>query len=90
MNGKTKQSNEIPHADQSRVFWSGIGSESKEDNRKAEWQKKLKEESNYQKQECLVITNDMVSKQSRKIPNWKAPGRDGAQRFWIKKIDKIP
>ena len=34
-------------------------------------------ENNYQKQECLVITKDMVSKQSRKIPNWKAPGRDG-------------
>ena len=39
--------------------------------------KKLKEENNYQKQECLVITKDMISEQSRKIPNWKAPGRDG-------------
>ena len=39
----------------------------------------LKEENNYQKQECLVITKDMVSKQSRKIPNWKAPGRDGVK-----------
>ena len=43
--------------------------------------KKLKKENNYQKQECLVITNDMVSKQSRKIFNWKAPGRDGVQGF---------
>ena len=50
-------------------------------NRNAEWQKKLKEQNNYQKQECLVITNDMVSKQSRKIFNWKAPGRDGIQGF---------
>ena len=43
--------------------------------------KKLKEENNDKKQECLVVTEDMVSKQSRKIPNWKAPGRDGVQAF---------
>ena len=42
--GKTKESNEIPDADQSRVFWSGIWTESKEHNRNAkkEWLKKLK------------------------------------------------
>ena len=49
----------------------------------------LKEENNYQKQECLVITKDMVSKQSRKIPNWKAPGRDGVQGFWTKKLTNL-
>ena len=69
MKGKAKKRNEIPDADQSRVFWS----ESKEDNRNAEWLKKLKVENNFQKQECLFITREMVSKQSRKIPNWKDP-----------------
>ena len=34
----------------------------------------------------MVITKDMVSKQSRKIPNWKAAGRDGVHGFWIKKL----
>ena len=67
-----EESNEIPDADQSRLFWSCIWSESKEHNRNAEWLKRLKEENNYQKQECLVITKDMASKQSRKIPSWKA------------------
>ena len=28
----------------------------------------------------------MVSKQSRKISHWKAPGSDGIQSFWIKKF----
>ena len=41
--GNTQESNEISDADQSRVFWSGIWSESKEHNRNAEWLKKLKE-----------------------------------------------
>ena len=36
LNEKIKESNEIPHADQSRVFWSGIWSESKEHNRNPE------------------------------------------------------
>ena len=89
MNGKTKESNEIPGADQSRVFWNDMWSESIEHNRNTEWQKKLKEENNYQKQEFLVITKDVVFKQSRKIPNWKAPGRDGVQGFWIKKLTNL-
>ena len=86
-NRKTKESNEIPDADQSRVFWSGIWSESKRQNRNAEWLKRLKVENNYQKQECPVITKKMVSKQSRKIPNWKE--RDGVQGFWIKKLTNL-
>ena len=49
LNRKTKESNEIPDADQSRVLWSGLWSESKKHNRNAEWLKKLKEENNYQK-----------------------------------------
>ena len=59
LNGKTKEGNEIPDADQSRVFWSGIRSESKEHNRNEEWLKKMKDENNdqkHQKRECLFIT----------------------------------
>ena len=37
----------------------------------------------------MVIIKDMVSKQSRKIPNWKAPRRDGIQGFWIKKLTNL-
>ena len=59
----------IPDADQSRLFWRGIRSESKEHDRNAKWLKKLKVENNYERQEYLVITKGMVSKQSRKIPN---------------------
>ena len=43
------------------MFWSGICSESKEHKINAEWLKKMKEENNFQKQECLVITKQMVS-----------------------------
>ena len=31
----------------------------------------------------------MVRTQCRKIPNWKAPGPDGVQGYWIKKLDAL-
>ena len=43
------------------MFWSGIWSESKEHKINAEWLKKMKEENNFQKQEYLVITKQMIS-----------------------------
>ena len=49
----------------------------------------MTEEKNYQKQECLVITKEMVSKQSTKIPNWRAAGRDGFQAFQIRKLASL-
>ena len=94
-NWQTQENNEETlDADQSRVFLSGIWSESKEHDRNTEWLKTLVEENNCPKQECLAITNEMVSKQCRKIRNWKASGRDWGQactnellsswtRFWI-------
>ena len=30
-----------------------------------------------------------LQKQSRKIPNWKAPGRDAVQGYWIKKLSSL-
>ena len=47
----------------------------------AEWLEKLLTESNYQKQDHLIITKEMVLNQSKKIPNWKAPGKNGVQGF---------
>ena len=52
VNRKTKESNEIPDADQSRVFWNAIWSESKEYNGNAEWLK-MKEGNSYKKQKYL-------------------------------------
>ena len=32
----------------------------------------------------MVITVEKVTKQYRKKPNWKAPGKDGVPGYWIK------
>ena len=40
-------------------------------------------------QQNVVINEDKVKKQSSKMPKWKAPGHDGVQGFWIKRLDKM-
>ena len=48
-------------------------------NQEAEWLKGIKNELVNDKhlQERVVISVEKVTKQCRKMPNWKAPGKDG-------------
>ena len=89
LNGENNNSNEIPDAIESQAFWKNIWSEEKYHNKNAEWLRILQEDANYPKQDNLVITTDLVSQQAKRIPNWKAPGRDGVQGFWIKKLHSL-
>ena len=49
----------------------------------------LKEEMVKLEQQNVVIHGDKMKKQCSKMPNWKAPGHDSIQGFWIKRLDKI-
>ena len=89
LNGNNRVANEIPNAEESRMFWNEIWGESKEHNYNAEWLKTLKDNRRYRNQEGLVITGENILKQSRKVPNWKAPGKDGVQGFWVKKLTSL-
>ena len=80
---------DIPNTEESRKFWSGIWSVKKEHNKKADWLSDLKKEMVKLEQQNVVINEEKVKKQCRKMPNWKAPGHDGVQGFWIKRLDKI-
>ena len=37
-------------------------------------------------QKTVSISVEKTRKQCRKIPNWKAPGRDIIQEYWIKNL----
>ena len=37
----------------------------------------------------VEITEEMVKKQSRGVPNWKAPGRDSMQQYWLKNLTSL-
>ena len=73
-------------AQKSKRFWGEIWSVGKGHKREAEWLKdiKIELESNEHLQERVVISVEKVTKQCRKMPNWKAPGKDGVQGYWIK------
>ena len=88
-NGQTGSSNgDIPNAEEIRTFWNGIWCVEKEHNKEADWLSDLKEEMMKLEQQNVVINEDQVKKQCRKIPNWEAPGHDGVQGFWIKRLVK--
>ena len=76
----------IPDADESIKFWSGIWDNETEHNNEAEWLNEIKQGIGDLNQENLKINKQDITKQCKKIPNWKAPGLDGVQGYWIKKI----
>ena len=80
---------DIPNTEESRKFWSGIWSVKKEHNKKADWLSDLKKEMVNLEQQNVVINEEKVKKHCRKMPNWKAPGHDGVQGFWITRLNKI-
>ena len=79
LNGKARNENVIPDADESKKFWSDIWSVGKEHNRNAEWLNNIRNDIRDNQQGELEITSDMETSHSTIIPNWKAAGRDGVQ-----------
>ena len=77
------------NAEESKTFWSGIWSAEKEHNKEAKWLSDLKEKMVKLEQQNVVINEDKVKKQWRKMQNWKPLGHVGVQRFWIKRLDKM-
>ena len=39
--------------------------------------------------EDVVITEEMVKKQAKKMKNWTAPGKDEVHGFWIKHLTRL-
>ena len=59
----------------------------KEHNQHAEWLKSYRKQfENVNSIEKVEISQEMVRIQCKKVPNWKAPGEDGAQRYWFKNL----
>ena len=90
LNGNGIRSNGVPNAEECTKLWGNIWGVRKEHNREAEWLKDLKRERvNERPQERVSIIVEKIRKQCRKIPNWKAPGRDGVQGYWIKNLSSL-
>ena len=75
-NGKV-ESSERPDTEESRRFWSNIWGTRKSRNKNAKWLKELRLQINGIKQGNIQIITEMVTQQTRKVPNWKCPEPDG-------------
>ena len=90
LEGKDDSENELD-AEKARGFWEGIWGMGVQHNAAAEWIQDVASmlEGDVSLQDDLVISLDMVRKFVGKMPNWKAPGPDHVQWFWVKKFTSL-
>ena len=75
---------------EAQTFWRGIWSERKEHHKDAEWLKDVKKELGWDEgQDKIDITKDKMMRVMRKMPNWKAPGPDNVQGYWLKHLTQL-
>ena len=73
-----------PSTEESKQFWGNIWSQSATHKKDAKWLKDLRSEVNVKKQEKIDITTGSLKKILGRMPNWKSPGPDLVQGFWLK------
>ena len=81
---------EIPDAAESKVFWEGLWSDGVEHNRDACWLGDIREQmKDVKAMEDVVVDLEIVKRGIRRMTNWKAPGPDQVRGFWFKKLTSL-
>ena len=79
-----------PDIEESKRLWENIWGHSVSHNSKAKWLDEIKEkESTRVPQQRLLINNDTVASQLRKLSNWKVPGLDEVHGNWLKNFKSL-
>ena len=87
---KTTTTSVMPDAEETKNFWKEIWGHASEHNRNASWLERVEESlSRPEKQQEMKITEEKLRETLMKLPNWKAPGPDGVQGFWIKNFTSL-
>ena len=90
LNGEKQGDRNIPNSEDSIKFWSDIWSIRKKHNQHNEWLKSCRKQfENVNSMEKVEISQEMVKIQCKKMPNWKAPGKDGVQGYWLKNFTSL-
>ena len=72
---------------QRRGFWHDIWNQGVTPRENTDWLRKVENElGELTVQDDIHIGIEKVRKQIRKMPNWKSPGPDGVQGYWIKNL----
>ena len=78
-----------PVTEESKQFWGNIWSQSAAHKKDAKWLQDLRSEVNVKKQEKIDITTGSLKKILGRMPNWKSPGPDLVQGFWLKNFSSF-
>ena len=85
LNGETHGDTITPNSENGIKFWSDIWSIRKEHNQYAEWLKNCRKQlKNVNSMQKVEISQEIAKMQCRKMPNWKAPGKNDVQGYWLK------
>ena len=76
-------------AEESKQFWGNTLSQSADHKKDAKWLQDLRSEVNVKKQEKIDITTKSLKKILGRMPNWKSPGSELVQRFWLKNFSSL-
>ena len=80
----------MPDAEESIKFWSELWGNLVDHDRNAEWIMTVENELECVTQQGNInIIKEDVSIHLRKVPNWKAPGPDGLNGFWLTKFTSL-
>ena len=79
----------MPDKDDVTQFWRNIWDYPKEHNHNAQWIQNAQKELGRNTMEDIVITEEMVKKQAKKMKNWTAPRKDEKHGFWIKHLTSL-
>ena len=78
-----------PDAEELKKFWGDIWSELVDHNMNAKWLKDLHSKVSVTKQGKVDITKESLKKILDRMPNWKSPGPDLVQGFWLKNFNSL-
>ena len=76
-------------AEESKQFWENIWTQSVDHKKYAKWLQDLRSKVNVKKQQKIDITTGSLEKILGRMPNWKSPGSDLVQGFWLKNFSNL-
>ena len=81
---------DAPDPGSSIAFWSNIWSIEVEHEKNTEWINKTKQRhNNITRDADFQVNLEILKKQIKKVPNWKAPGPDQAQGYYLKNFTNL-
>lgn len=89
LDGNSNSSQVTPDPGEAKQYWDGIWGEETAYEKEAEWLQKLREVVEPLQQDNICINVETVTQFLKKVPNWKAPGLDLVQGFWVKNFTSL-